>query len=176
MQTVSETLPRKLRIRLEGAQDLPVEIDWQEDERLVTPKAEIFYDGRLYQPQRTEREKKAGIKIIPAESFTAVIDQELKDLWASGKISLPMPFLDRGYTREGRIPAYRPWPNSGFDSGGSDFGDCLVKVRMRPQLWRQIFPGLPGREILPGMVFYTTWAVARALGFHQMGGALELVE
>jgi hypothetical protein len=175
MQTLTETLPRRLRGKLEIAEDNPPEIIWQADERLVTPKAEIFYGGRVYQPQRSEKDKKSGIKIIPAQTFTAVIDQELKDLWASGKISLPMPFVDRGYTREGRIPAYRPWPNSGFDSGGSDFGDCLVKVRMRPHLWRQIFPGLPGREILPGMAFYTTWAVIRALGVGQ-SGALELID
>jgi hypothetical protein len=176
MQIVTETLPRRLRGKLETAEDNPPEIIWQPDERLITPLAEIFYAGQCYRAAQTERDKKGGIKIIPAESFTAAIDQELKDLWASGKISLPMPFLDRGYTREGRIPAYRPWPNSGFDSGGSDFADCLVKVRMRPQVWVQVFPGLPGREIMPGTVFFAPWTVARALGFHQMGGALELIE
>jgi hypothetical protein len=175
MQTVTETLPRKLRIRLEAAQDLPVDVIWQQDERVVVPRAEVFYDGRLYQPQRSEKDKKGGIKIIAAETFTAAIDEELKNLRASGKVDITLPHVDRGATKEG-VPAYRPWPNSGFDSGGSDFGDCLVKVRMRPQVWVQVFPGLPGREILPGTVFYTTWAVARALGFHQMCGALELVE
>jgi hypothetical protein len=143
MQTVTETLPRRLRDKLETAEDNPPEIIWQADERLVVPKAEVFFGGRVYQPQRSEKDKKGGIKIIGAESFTAVIDQELKDLWASGKISLPMPFLDRGYTREGRIPAYRPWPNSGFDSGGSDLQD---------KGWLRIADGCRADEQVPRLL------------------------
>jgi hypothetical protein len=170
MQTGLETLPRKLRIRLGAAQDVPVEIIWQQDERVVTPKTEVFFGDRCYQPHRTERGRKGEIKIIPAESFTAVIDEELKLLWRGGKVDIQAPHLDRGRTKEGGIPAYRPWPGSVFESASNDpFDDTLVKVRMRPTVWQQIFPGLPGKEIMPGTVFFTTWAVIRALGYGQIG-------
>jgi hypothetical protein len=147
--SATETLPRKLRVKLENAQDDPIEVTWERYECTVTPLVELFYHGQCYQPARRSPPNKRGeLKVTPAQTFTAEVDQEIIDLWAAGKIAADIPYAQRGRAANG-LPAYRPWVSTqkGVNPDPNSLDDTLVKVRMKPYKWVQIFPGMDLREL-----------------------------
>jgi hypothetical protein len=172
------TLPRKLRTKLENATDDPIEIVWEQYTRTVTPLSEIFRDGRFYQPAiRSSPNKKGDVTYTAPQTFVAEVDDELVGLWSAGKIAVDIPYAERGVAADG-LPAFRPWvaAQKAGNPEPTELDNTLVKVRMVPWKWIQIFPGMDLREIAYGQTaFYTTWSVVKSIGYGAEG-PLELVE
>jgi hypothetical protein len=170
----TENLPRPLRRKLEAAQDNPVQIVWDRDERLIVPLSEVFHDGRMYRPGRSDRDRKGRLESIPPETFVAVVDDTIRNWWSEGKVSLVGPFIDIGKTSDG-VRAYRPWPGSMPDLmlSPSEFDSTLILVRLKHSI--QVFSGLSARELVPGSIFYAPWAIVKVIGYWPQS-PLEFVE
>ncbi len=180
MQT-TENLPRQLRRKLEAAQDNPPVIQWDIDERLVIPQADVFFEGRTYRPGRTDRDKKGRLETIAPETFSAQIDDQIRGWWKEGKVFLPDPYIDCGRTGSG-VLAFRPWPMTTNDwVQPSEFDGVMVLVKIKPST---VQPGMhmpvpQGGErikVPPGMAFYFPWVYAKKYIGHGYMDKWELAE
>jgi hypothetical protein len=174
MQTTETSLARKLRVKLENAQDNPIDVTWDPlERRVVTPLVELFYHGRSYQPAiRSSPNKKGDVTYTAPQTFTAEIDGEIVGCWVAGKIQVDLPPVKRGRAADG-TRVYQPWPGSMSELIDSNFNDTLVKVQL--QHWVQIFPGLDPHEIMPGAIFWAPWSVVQSIGYG-IQRPLELVK
>jgi hypothetical protein len=147
---------------LQTAWEEPIAISWEASERVITPLSEVNFAGRTYLPGRSERQKKAGgPKTIPAQTFVARVDEELKRWLAQGKISIPLPWVDFGQVQKSCERAFRPWPVCLPDDGrGAGLEEVFLRVQLRKFV--QVFPWV---RIEPGEIFVTSFAVIEALGF-----------
>jgi hypothetical protein len=165
--------PRKLAKLLDHLLDEPLTVDWDETPKAAWPLKELWLDGKVYLPARTEP---SGDKRIPPRQLEADTFQAppsvLAPLFREGSITTPMPHCDAGQLVSTGVRAFRPWI-SPEGIGEEPFDTLMVRCRLLKSI--QLIPWLHPR-IEVGETIAIPFSLVRAIGLYELPPMIQVLE